>query len=390
RASQNPLLNWGNPVDLERIIRHISGKQYQVWLFSSTESARKQLEYFFTTLPIEFSVNLLFALIGMFVSFSLAKRFGIFTLITFAATVLYSINYDIIDIDSYFLLAYIALGFFSLTAIVKLFSSINIKNSFNWITSLIVLFILVHVYFTYPKVDESNTFIYEDYTKELLGNVPKNAIVFSYQWDYFLSASYYFQFVENYRKDIIVIDKELLRRSWYYNQLERNFPGILDGIKNEKELFLNALVPFEQEKNYNANLLENLFRKILTNLITSNVSKHDFFIGPELFEGEMQRGELILPEGYGLVPDGFLLKVVTNANNYVEGALPDFKIRIPEKMDKYTENIINMFICPMLVRRALYEVQFNKIDKAKLYIEKIKKDFPDYRIPQNLLQSVGI
>ncbi|MEJ2195191.1 MAG: DUF2723 domain-containing protein, partial [Ignavibacteriaceae bacterium] len=39
RASQNPVINWGNPVDLEKIIRHITGKQYQVWLFTSTASA---------------------------------------------------------------------------------------------------------------------------------------------------------------------------------------------------------------------------------------------------------------------------------------------------------------------------------------------------------------
>jgi hypothetical protein len=73
RASQNPLLNWGNPVDLERIIRHISGKQYQVWLFSSTESAKKQLNIFLL-LPIEFSVNLFIALVGLVYSFVLSKK----------------------------------------------------------------------------------------------------------------------------------------------------------------------------------------------------------------------------------------------------------------------------------------------------------------------------
>ena len=45
-ASQSPFLNWGNPIDFERILRHISGKQYQVWLFSSTEAAKKQFIYF--------------------------------------------------------------------------------------------------------------------------------------------------------------------------------------------------------------------------------------------------------------------------------------------------------------------------------------------------------
>lgn len=390
RASQNPLLNWGNPVDLERIIRHISGKQYQVWLFSSTESARKQLEYFFNALPVEFSINIFIAFAGVIYSFAKAKRLGIFILITFIITVLYSINYDIVDIDSYFLLAYISIGYFSVFGVVKVLSFLKIKNSYKISAALISLFILVHIFITYNKVDESKTHIYEDYTKEILGSVPKNAIIFSYQWDYFLSASYYFQLVEGYRKDVVVIDKELLRRSWYYIQLEKNFPGVLDGVKIEKELFLNALKPFERDEKFNSNLLENLFRKIMTNLVSTTISTRDFYIGPELFESEMQKGEFILPEGYTLIPEGLLFKVVKDNKSYTPAALPDFKIRVPERKDKYVENIVNMFICPMLVRRALYEVQFDKVDKAKLYIEKIKKDFPDYRIPEGISQAVGI
>jgi len=390
RASQNSLMNWGNPIDFERILRHISGKQYQVWLFSSTESAKKQLEYFFSTMPIEFSINLFIALVGVIYSFASARKFGIFILISFASTVLYSINYDIVDIDSYFLLAYIAVGFFSVFGIVKLLSFLKIKNSYNISAALISLFILVHIFITYGKVDESDTYIYEDYTKEILRSVSKNAIIFSYQWDYFLSASYYYQLVERYRKDVVIIDKELLRRSWYYNQLEKTYPGVLDGLNNEKELFLNALEPFERDENFDSKLLENLYRRIMTNLVSTNIGKRDFYIGPELFENEMQRGEFALPEGYTLIPDGFLFKVVKNTKDYISAASRDFKIRIPERKDKYIENIINMFICPMLVRRALYELQFDKTEKAKLYIEKIQKDFPGYKISEGIRQAVGM
>jgi hypothetical protein len=161
-------------------------------------------------------------------------------------------------------------------------------------------------------------------------------------------------------------------------------------VKSEKELFLNALRPFERDEKFDSNLLENLYRRIMTNLVSTNINKHDFYIGPELFESEMQKGEFVLPEGYTLIPDGFLFKVVNNSKEYLPASAPDFKIRIPERKDKYIENIINMFICPMLVRRALYEVQFDKVDKAKLYIEKIQKDFPEYIIPEGIRQAVGM
>jgi hypothetical protein len=73
KGSQNPVLNWGNPVDLERIIRHVSGKQYQVWLFSSTEAAKEQFVYFVNSLPLEYSITLFIAFIGLIYSFILSK-----------------------------------------------------------------------------------------------------------------------------------------------------------------------------------------------------------------------------------------------------------------------------------------------------------------------------
>ena len=74
RASQNPVMNWGNPVEWERIIRHISGQQYQVWLFSSTEAAAKQFNYFISNLPKEFFLSILLSAAGFWVSFIYARK----------------------------------------------------------------------------------------------------------------------------------------------------------------------------------------------------------------------------------------------------------------------------------------------------------------------------
>ncbi len=384
RASQNPVLNWGNPIDFERIMRHISGKQYQVWLFSSTEAAKKQFVYFINSLTIEFSVSLLISLLGLIYSFIYAKRFGIFILITFVTTVLYSINYDINDIESYFLLAYISFAFFSVFGIIKLLSLLKLKKFSHSVSiALIALFILLQVYSNYGRVDDSNNHTYKDYTKAILGSVTKNALIFTYQWDYFVSASYYFQYVNGFRKDVIVIDKELMRRSWYYNQIKHLHPGAIKGVQTEIDMFLNAVKPFENGRKFDSNLLESIYRRLMTNLVKTNVDKRDFYIAPELFENEMQRGEFTLPEGYTLVPDLFLLKVV-RGNNYVPASDPDFTVRFPASRDEYLNNIERFFICPMLIRRALYELKYDKTERAKLYIEKVKKDFPDYRIPLEL------
>ncbi len=388
RAAQNPVINWGNPVDFERLFRHISGKQYQVWLFSSTEAAKKQLVYFINSLPLEFNVSLFIGFIGLFASYVLAKKIFIFLIITFLATVLYSINYDINDIDAYFLLAYLAISYFAAFGIVQLFKYLK-SNKFGYKipAGLIIIFIAVQAYFNFIKVDQSQTFTFEDYTKAVLGSVEKDAAIFSYQWDYFLSQSYYFQFAENYRRDVKIIDKELLRRSWYYHQLETAHPGILSGVQKEVELFLKALTPFERGENYDSNLLENLFRRIMTGLVKANIEKGEYYIASEIFENEMQRGEFSLPEGFTLVPHLLLFKVV-KGNEYVPAADPDFSIRFPQNRNRYV-NFIESAVGAMLARRALYEMQFDRVDRAKIYITKIQNEFPNYTLPPGLKEVLG-
>jgi hypothetical protein len=192
--------------------------------------------------------------------------------------------------------------------------------------------------------------------------------------------------VENYRKDVVVIDKELLRRSWYYNQLKTNHAGLLNGIEPEVNQFLEALKPFERKENFNANLLENLFRRIMTGLISTNIDKHDYFIAPEIVDAEMRRGEFKLPDGYFLIPHLFLFKVV-KTSDYVDAPLPNFTIRFPGNKDKYLIEMQKL-IGNMLVRRALYELQFNKTDRAIVYTKKIAAEFPLVILPPQLSKLI--
>jgi hypothetical protein len=96
----------------------------------------------------------------------------------------------------------------------------------------------------------------------------------------------------------------------------------------------------------------------------------------------MQNGQFSLPKGYFLVPDLFLFRVVRNSN-YVPAGNPDFKIRIPDESNYYYDVIKNM-VGSMLVRRAMYEMKFDKIDRARLYIKKVREELPGYTIPEEL------
>jgi len=376
RASQNPIINWGNPIDWERIYRHVTGRQYQVWLFTSFDSAGKQFSFFWSILPFEFFVGLVLVVVGLFTSLFKSKKLGLFILITFVFTILYSINYDIHDIDSYFLLAFVMLAFFAAFGALKILEIKSLPKNYGLIGLAIVL--AIQLFFNFIKVNQSGVYTFEDYTKAILNTVPENSIIFSYQWDYFISESYYYQFVEDYRRDVTVIDKELLRRSWYYNQVNNHDSEVLVRVNNEIDQFLIALQPFERDEKFDSKRLENLYQVIMSNAIKTNVKERDYFIAPELVEQEMKRGEFKLPDGYTLVPHLLLYKVV-KGNEYVPAPDPDFQIRIASNRNLYIDNIENM-AGRMLSNRAYYEVQNGRSDRAKIYLKKILNDLPGFKL----------
>ncbi|MBU1097375.1 MAG: DUF2723 domain-containing protein [Bacteroidetes bacterium] len=389
-ASTKPVLNWGNPVNLENIIRHVSGKQYRVWLFSSFDAAKKQFINYFASLPQEFGfLVLILILFGLFKFYKTNKHIFIFYGISFLFTVLYASNYDIHDIDTYYLLANISLSIFAAFGFYFL-SELLLSKNLPSVTILIAALVLsgYQLFFNIEECSQKNVYIFEDYTKELINSTDKNSIVLSYQWDYFISASYYYQNVEGLRNDVIIIDKELLRRSWYYDQLKNNNKNLFAGYENDINQFLTALTPFERDEIYDAQKLEHFYQKIMTNIVGYNFGKNTIYIAPELVENEMTKGQFSLPEGYKLVPDLFLFKVV-NSSNYYPAKDPDFVVRFPVIKNHYHSFIENIVV-KMLIYRTMYEIQYDKIGRAKIYANKILNDFPGYPLPPDIKKKLSL
>ena len=388
RAFYQPDFNWGNPINFENFFRHISGKQYQVWLFSSFDSAQKQFSFYISNFPNEFVYSgIILGLIGVVRIIFLNFKFAIVLVCTFVISVLYTINYDIVDIDSYFLFSFMIFSIFAAFGLVYLFEflSSQIKNQIIAISLLLSVSILPQLT-NYNEVNQSHNYVFEDYTKLLLNSVEPNSVIFSYQWDYFISPSYYFQKVENYRNDVVVIDKELLRRSWYFNQLETNHPKLYSQYETSRIPFLESLKPFEKGELFDADLIEYNYRKLMTQF--AEVGKPNFYIGIELIQNEMSRGEFILPKGYTVAPHIFLFKIVKEGE-YLPAPNPDFSIRFTKKNNRYTVFIRNT-IAGMLIYRSMYEMQFNNIGQAKKYIEKVRKEFPEVNIPNDLITRINL
>ena len=369
RASMEPLLNWGNPSTLKTFIWHLSGKQYSIWIFSSLNEMKNQMSYFmkivssdFIYLPI---VAAFFGAINLFINHR--KYFYLTSILFFTCFILAS-NYSIVDIDSYFLLAYFIIAVWVGSGILWIYSMFKEKYKTNKILIGLLLVIPLIEIFNYSKADESNNYLVEDYTMNVFNSIEPNGIILSFQWDTWLSASYYFQHVKGIRKDIVVIDKELCRRSWYFLQLKNLYPWLIENSKKEIDEFIEELYKFEHNLPYDATYIDNKFYTMLNSFIDNNISSRPVYVTNEI--------EQHLGEKYKRIPMGLVYKL-NKKTEYLESPLEKINFRPYNKKGKYSDMLIN-FYGIMLTNRANYERYFYHRDRAYKYLDKLQAIYPDF------------
>ncbi len=380
RAAEHPLMNWGNPVNFDRFWTHFTGKVYRVWLFSSTEAAGKQFKYFIDTLPSEFAYfPYIFTVIGTWNLFKARKPLFMFTVILFAGCVLYSINYDIHDIDSYFLLAYLTIAIWSALGVAYFLTGLKNPSTSRLVGVLLVCSSALLIVAHYTDVNENKTLVVEDYTKDMFKSIESNGIVISYQWDYFVSAAYYFQLVENVRPDIVVIDKELMRRSWYYNQLERRYPWLIAQSRKEIDALLAELYKFEHDLPYNGNVIERHYTAVLRSFIEKNYGTRPVYVTAEL--------EPQYTSGFTRVPSGLAFRLFTD-NGFHDIAFPEYFYHRPSKDNKYLHAIFSLY-AQSYVSKAAYLYASGKKENILTYINKALEIQPDFEQALLLKDKLG-
>ncbi len=303
RSSQFPIFNWGwVSRSFDKFLYHVSGKQYRVWMFSSAETLPINFKKFITDLPFEFAyVGLFVVTIGLIYLFFRQRYILIYLILAFVFCLLYSLNYQIHDIETYFSLAFIALFLFFVAGLYFLWSK------FKEISFVFILIPIVSVFLNFKENDQSKNNLVTTYTKNVLDNLAPNAIILSAQWDYFCSAFWYLQQVEGYRRDVVLIEKELLRRTWYLEQLRRWYPQVINKSKLEMEKFLEQLELFESDKQYDPSEIQFRFENLLRSFVGKNIDERPVYITLDLLQNEYDARPFL---EFEQVPQGFAIRLL--------------------------------------------------------------------------------
>lgn len=386
RSGAHPPLEWGYPSEIRRLFWHVSGKQYRNWMFSSFDSAEKQLSYFFNHFPSEFNWLVVAVLLyGVGTSFRSTRKIFWFLVVALVGCIIYSINYDIQDIDSYFLLAYIVAGvfiFFGTLGLLKFLPELHPTRSFVLVGLLLLALPILQLINNRRGVSEADNHLVADYTHNIFSNTARDALILSYQWDYFVAPSLYFQLVRHERPDLTIVDKELLRRSWYFIYLKDRYPWLIERSNREVDAFLAELFKFEHDLPYDPGAIEARYVGMINSFIDQTMKDRPVYLGPEIEQEMGQR--------YRRVPAGLFFRLSQVVDS---SGLTTIKIDYrPTSYESRLTSALRSLYARMLTATGTYFLTKSQLSDAAACIEmtlSIDPTFAPARAIREQINQVG-
>jgi hypothetical protein len=373
RSSQNPLLDWGNPETWTTFKRHVTGWQYQVWMFSeSTEKLYANFVSFIKLFFHQFPFYLLpLSLLGTYELFSKDRKFLFFLVILFFANMFYGINYDIPDIDPYFLISFlvnsilIGVGLYSLFQIMQ---KLKIKKVILYgITFCFIFLPFIILKKNYFEADQSKNYIAYDFASNLMRSVKKDAIILTDVWDHY-SPWLYLRYIELKRPDVVYLDKELCRRSWYFDYVKMSHPHLFRTSQEEIKKFVKEVYPFENELPFDPQVIEEAYVNMLNSFFVKNYGQRPIY---DDMIGETKIGNMFVK-----IPEGLVYRLKDGVEYYPFG-FPDFELRgiKDERIYKDDRTLNNLKQYPlMIVARINYLTYFDQKNETL----KLKQKYLEY------------
>ncbi len=391
RSINGPLLNWGDPSNWPRFLSHVTGRQYRVWMFNSSLSElwHNIIRFLKIALDHPWAYFSWLAVPGSVYLFIKNKRLLAALAAIILAAVLYGINYSIPDIAAYFLPALAALSIaaaMGLQALSELASDrIGLKSSRAFCWAALVLALAVPS-FNWKQADRSRDHFTVDFANDILVSAGPNAVILTDNWDVY-APCLYLRHQQGLRPDVVIIDKELLRRSWYYRYLQKQYPEFYESCRPEIETFLPQLQLFESGSVYNQAEIQFRFVGLLNALVLRNYYDRPAYLTRARREGDYSQ----MAPDYERVPEGLLyrLKLPGSIISFEADTLFCQKAKAGDTLNlSGRERLLYKTYPNLLYQRGMYLAQYLQYAEALPYF--IKALSYDERHPHIYLGLGGV
>ncbi len=386
-ASRSPLINWGNPRSLQEIWWHITGRQYRVFLSFTPIMMGAQFVEFCRMLLREFGpawlpLPLALALAGFATAYRQDRTTFWFLLFIVVANLAYDLSYEIAeDKNAYYLPVFISIAIsagFGIRWLIQLAAVKSMSFAKSLAVAAIAVLLTSATAFTanWPFNNRRHYFIAHDYVENLLSAIESNGLLLTQDWQV-ASPMFYAQQIEQLRRDVKVVDANLLRRSWYFDYLRRTYPDLIERSREKIETFVEDLKAWERDPaafKSNALLTQKIstaFLEMIQSIVTNESGVGPVYITRDLLLPDTTNGEVTrwLSQNYQLVPQGLLFNLAKDSGFHDS---PDVRLETRGLADGTVrfeqDDVVNLKILSaytsMLINRGRYLAAFNQHERA--------------------------
>jgi hypothetical protein len=245
-----------------------------------------------------------------------------------------------------------------------------------------------------PHNDRSRYHLARDYVENVFSTVEPGAMLITLDWQIY-SPLLYVSEVERQHRDVVAIDVNQMRRSWYFDYLSRTYPSLMEGIRDKVDPFLEDLRSWEKDpKAYERNAqlatrIDSRFRDLILSMVSNHLRTAPVYITHDVlaiyaYLAEIKRGNremrpaayhqdgnwiVPLGETYQLVPQGLVFELKTD-RVFHEPARPALLTRgLADGALKFEEgDVVRQKVLPvylgMFVNRGRYLAAHGRREQA--------------------------
>ena len=388
-ASRSPVMNWGNPRSLQEIWWHITGRQYRVFFAFSPAVIGAQLVEFCRTVSREFGfpwlpVTPVLGLIGFATAYKRDRTAFWFLLFIVIADLAYSLSYEIAeDKDAYYLPAFIAIAIaagFGIRWLIQFAEARDVPTGVPYVVGAMAVVLTLATAFAsnWPFNNRRHYFIANDYVENLFSTIAPDGLLLTQDWQV-ASPMFYAQEIQQRRRDVKVVDINLLRRSWYFDYLKHAHPGLMDRSREKIDPYVAILKQWESDPAAFARSQELTQRISIAFLeMIQSIVRHEISIAPVYIANDMLFADQTnsysirwIPQTYQLVPQGLVFNLATD-QSFHDPPEPHLRTRgLADGTLRFAnDDVVKLKVLPvyasMLTNRGRYLALFNQHERAIL------------------------
>jgi tetratricopeptide (TPR) repeat protein len=177
----------------------------------------------------------------------------------------------------------------------------------------------------WPYNNRSRYFVATDYLDNIYSAIEPGGMLLTRDWQVY-SPSLYQREIEHRRQDVVAIDVNQLRRSWYFDYLARAYPTTIEQARDKVDAFLEDLTHWERDPDlYQRDAMLNQrisarFYEMILAFVSNHIQTAPVYVTLDIAanrDGTDSELTKALTKSYQLFPQGLIFQA-TGQRGFVE------------------------------------------------------------------------